>query len=155
MHLGTEITTANAVKAEAIEAGICAGTAIMTIEGEMPVEHLSPGDRIITRDSGMAVLREVKVTTTRMQPIRIKAGSLGHTRPDRDMVAAPGTLVHIRDWRAEVLFGQKSALVPAHQLVDGEYLSHMSPQDVTTYHLIFDRTHILYADGMEIASAEA
>jgi len=155
MHLGTKIATADAVRADVIDTGICAGTNIMTLDGEMPVEHLTPGDRVITRDSGMAVVREIRVTKTKMQPIRIKAGSLGHTRPDRDMIAAPGMLVHIRDWRAEVLFGAQTALVPAHQLVDGEYLSKLSPREITTYQLIFDREHILYADGMEIASAKA
>jgi len=155
MHLGTDIAKAEAVKAVDIDTGICAGTNIMTLDGEMPVEHLSPGDRVITRDSGMAVVREIRATHTRIQPIRIKAGSLGHTRPDRDMIASPGMLVHIRDWRAEVLFGQQTALVPAYQLIDGEYLSVMEAQDVTTFQVIFDREHILYADGMEIASATA
>ncbi len=153
MHLGTTISTADAVKADVFDTGICAGTTILTLDGEMPVEHLTPGDRIITRDSGMAVLRDIKATTAKMQPIRIKAGSLGHTRPDRDMLAAPGARIHIRDWRAEALFGKPAALVPAHQLVDGEYLAPLSPSEVTTYQLIFDREHILYADGMEIASA--
>jgi len=155
MHFGTEIVAAEAVKAEQKFTGICAGTNVMTLEGEMPVEHLSPGDRVITRDSGMAVLREVRVKKAKMQPIRVKAGSLGHTRPDRDMVASPDMLVHIRDWRAEVLFGQPSALVPVKQLVDGKFLAVQPVQETLTYELIFDREHILYADGMEIASSAA
>ena len=154
MHLGIEIKTANAVRAEDIDTGICAGTTIMTLDGEMPVEHLTPGDRIVTRDSGMAILREIKTHKTKMQPIRIKAGSLGHTRPDRDMIAAPGARVHVRDWRAEALYGKPAALVLAHQLVDGEFLAVLSTQEMTTYQLIFDQQHILYADGMELASSE-
>ena len=154
MHLGTTIETATAVKADTPDTGICAGTTIMTLDGEMPVEHLTPGDRVITRDSGMAVLREIRSTTAKFQPIRIKAGSLGHSRPDRDMLAAPGTRIHIRDWRAQALFGTSAALVTAEKLVDGEYLSKQPTQDIQTYELIFDREHVLYADGMEIASAK-
>jgi len=98
----------------------------MTMDGEIPVEHLSVGDRIITRDSGMSVLRSVSSETVKMTPIRIKAGSLGHARPDRDMMVSPNALLYIRDWRAEALFGASA--------------------------VSFDRQHILYADGVEMLS---
>ena len=57
MHTGTITRTATAVAKKAIESGLCAGTTIITLDGEMPVEHLSVGDRVITRDSGMSVTR--------------------------------------------------------------------------------------------------
>ncbi|HHS94811.1 MAG TPA: hypothetical protein ENK63_05690, partial [Rhodobacterales bacterium] len=37
-------------------AGFGAGTPILTTEGALPVEYLSPGDRIITRDRGAVPL---------------------------------------------------------------------------------------------------
>jgi len=88
-----------------------------------------------------------------MQPIRIKAGSLVHTRPDRDMMVSPGTRVHIRDWRAEALFGAAAATVEASRLVDGEFLTQLSSRDMKVFDIIFDREHILYADGVELVSA--
>lgn len=153
MQLGTKDRADFTRAIETQESGICAGTTIMTLEGEMPVEHLSVGDRIITRDSGMAVLRDIQVTKTRTSAIRIKAGSLGHTRPDRDMIVSPQAQLHIRDWRAEALFGAKAAMVSADRLVDGEFLAIQDAQDITIYSLTFDRQHILYADGIELASA--
>ncbi len=153
MQLGMKEFEADVRVAETQTAGICAGTTIMTLDGEMPVEHLNAGDRVITRDSGMAILRDIKVTTVKAHAIRIKAGSLGHTRPDRDMMVMPGTQLHIRDWRAEALFGQPAALVAASRLVDGEYLAETNLREVNVYELTFDRQHILYADGMEVASA--
>ncbi len=152
MHLGTKELTAVAVATQDI-AGLCAGTTLMTLDGELPVEHLSVGDRVITRDTGMAVLRDIRVTVMEIAPIRIKAGSLGHTRPDRDMLVAPGALIHIRDWRAEALFGKKSALVTARRLMDGEFVAECPKMRVTVYDLVFDRQHIVYADGIEVASA--
>lgn len=122
----------------------------MTLDGEMPIEHLSVGDRVITRDSGMSVVKRISSSKAHMQPIRIKAGSLGHTRPDRDMVVAPGANLHIRDWRAEALFGTTSASVAAERLVDGEFLAVTEMQEMTVYHIQFDREHIVYADGMEM-----
>lgn len=152
MHLGTEIRFADAKHASVETTGLIAGTTVMTLDGELPVEHLNIGDRVITRDTGMAVLRDIRVLEVAMTPIRIKAGSLGHTRPDRDMLVAPGALIHIRDWRAEALFGKKSALVAARRLADGEFVAEQAKQTVKVYELIFDRQHILYADGMEMAS---
>ena len=111
---------------------------------------LQAGDKIITRDSGMAVLRDIREATSMMQPIRVKAGSLGHTRPDRDMMVTPNTRIHIRDWRAEALFGTPTAMVAAHKLVDGEYLAPQPVAEADVFELVFDRPHIVYADGMEM-----
>ncbi len=152
MHTGTITRDTVATTNIDLTTGICAGTTIMTLDGEMPVEHLTAGARVITRDSGMAILRRIDVHTTRLAPIRIKAGSLGHTRPDRDMIVAPGAQIHIRDWRAEALFGSATAIVDASRLVDGEFLAIQDSCDMTVYTLTFDRQHILYADGIEIAS---
>lgn len=151
MHLGTKDAAAFAVAVK-VNAGLIAGTSVMTLEGELPVEHLAPGDRIITRDTGMAVLRDIRVSEVEMATIRIKAGSLGHTRPDRDMTVGPDTLIHIRDWRAEALYGQKSAMIPARRLTDGEFVAEQPVEIVKVFELIFDRQHILYADGIEVAS---
>ena len=153
MHTGTKTRDTVATAATHLISGVCAGTTIMTLDGEMPVEHLTAGTRVITRDSGMAVLRDVTAQTLRVAPIRIKAGSLGHTRPDRDMMVAPGTQIHIRDWRAEALFGAPAAMVEASRLVDGEFLAVQDTREMTVYTLTFDRQHILYADGIEMASA--
>jgi len=153
MQLGTITRTAKAVASQTIESGICAGTTIMTLDGEIPVEHLSVGDRIITRDAGMSIIKAIKSRDVKLQPSRIKAGSLGHTRPDRDMMVSPGTRVHIRDWRAEALFGAAAATVEASRLVDGEFLTQLSSRDMKVFDIIFDREHILYADGVELVSA--
>ena len=152
MHMGTITRTAKADAAQTIESGICAGTTIMTLDGEIPVEHLSVGDSVITRDSGMSVIKAISSRDVKMQPIRIKAGSLGHTRPDRDMIVAPGARIHIRDWRAEALFGAAAATVEAIRLVDGEFLAQLPSRDVKVFDLVFDREHILYADGVEVVS---
>ena len=153
MQLGAITRTATAVAAQTIESGICAGTTILTLDGEIPVEHLSVGDRIITRDAGMSIIKAIKSRDVKMRPIRIKAGSLGHTRPDRVMMVSPGTRVHIRDWRAEALFGAAAATFEASRLVDGEFLTQLSSRDLKVFDIIFDREHILYADGVELVSA--
>lgn len=156
MHLGQtkEFAAGNviAVKRAANVSGLTAGTTVMTLDGEIPVEHLSAGERVITRDAGMAVLREIRSKTVNVASIQIKAGSLGHTRPQHDMIVGPDTLVHIRDWRAKALFGADVATVKAKRLIDGEFVSEQPIQSITVFELIFDKQHILYADGLEVAS---
>jgi hypothetical protein len=148
----TEMTvkTAPATTKVATQTGICAGTSIMTLDGELPIEQLSVGDRVITRDSGMSIVKDIKSTKVQMQPIRIKAGSLGHTRPDRDMMVTAGVKLHIRDWRAEALFGTTSASVSADRLIDGEFLAKAGVREMSVYQITFDREHIIYADGIEL-----
>ena len=144
---------ADSAKISIATGGIVAGTEIMTMDGQLPVDVLAAGDRIITRDTGMAVLREVRVREMEIKTVDIKAGSLGHNRPDRNMQVARDTLIHIRDWRAEAMFGAPNALIPASQLVDGEFVAHGPSKKTTVFELVFDNQHIVYADGMEIASA--
>jgi len=159
MHLGTkdqfEMTSAARQRAKQNVSGLAAGTTVMTLDGEKAVENLCAGDRIITRDAGMSVLRDIRSKSVRVTPIRIKAGSLGHTRPQEDMLVGPDTLVHIRDWRAKALFGADVATVKAKRLIDGEFVCEAESATMTVYELVFDRQHILYADGLEVASTAA
>jgi hypothetical protein len=154
MHLGTEEFATVVAVVDCDRSGLVGGTTVMTLDGEMPVEHLNVGDRVITRDTGMAVLRAIKVSDIEIETVKIRAGSLGHTRPDRDMIVCRDTLIHIRDWRAEALFGQKSALIPARRVADGEFVATQPKSMAKVFTLVFDRQHVLYADGIEVASAE-
>lgn len=152
MHMGmTEFATPTAIETPTTT-GICAGTTVLTLNGEMAIENVKAGDRIITRDCGMTHVKSIKASTVTMEAIRIKAGSLGHSRPDRDMLAAPGAKLHIRDWRAEALFGKPTASVAAERLVDGEFLSKQPEAEMTVYEITFDRAHIIYADGIEMVA---
>ena len=122
MHLGNtkEFAAGTVIIMPAANiAGLATGTTVMTLDGEKPVEHLNVGDRVITRDSGMAVLREIRSEEAFVASIQIKAGSLGDTRPQDDMIVGPDTLVHIRDWRAKAMFGADVATVKAKRLIDG------------------------------------
>lgn len=136
--------------------GIASGTRIMTMDGEIPVEFLEPGDRIITRDSGVATLRAIEVTELTDAPmIRVTADSLGLGRPGEDVLLVPGQSILLRDWRAKALYGQAQAMVPVSRLVDGQYISHCTVAFARVYALQFDRLHVIYAEGLELASAPA
>lgn len=139
-------------RAESTFNGLPVGTRLLTLDGEMPVEYLAPGDRIITRDIGLSILRDIRVIDADCHCVTVRAGSLGHTRPETDMVLPATQRVLVRDWRARALFGMKAALVPASRLVDGDFVTLGPKRRMRLIQLCFDAPHILYADGLEVES---
>jgi len=136
--------------------GLWADSIIMTLNGERAVSDLVAGDRVITRDSGVARVTSVSAKKTISRAVRIAAGSLGHTRPERDVTLPWAQPLLVRDWRAKAMFNARQAMVPAHQLIDGEFITDQGEMEMTLYQLGFDAPHILYVDGLEVASdAEA
>lgn len=131
--------------------GLPLGTVILTMAGEMPVEALTPGARIISRDAGMVRVLDVRRRTVVGKGVRIAAGSLGDTRPDCEMVLPAGQQVLVRDWRAQAMFGKAEALVPAEALIDGEFVRGVDPCIMTLVEVICERAHVLYAGGLEVA----
>lgn len=140
------------LKRDNARTGLVTGSIVMTLEGEMPVEALAVGDRIITRDTGMAVITAIRKKAMTCDMVSIMAGSLGHTRPDRDVIVPADQRVLIRDWRAEALTGQKQALIPARDLVDGEFVQLRKNIKVTAFEVELDRAQVIYADGLELTS---
>ena len=130
--------------------GLACGTKVMTLEGEMPVEFLLPGDRVLTR-SGARVLRDVTVTVLQdVEVVLISAETLGVDRPVDDMIVLPRQMVMVRDWRAPALCGGKAGMVAAERLTDGEYIRAARLPDLRLFTLGFDAAEVVYAGGLEL-----
>lgn len=148
---GGKFPLSQPVTVPAPRAGFFAGTILYTREGEMPVEFLSPGDGIITRDAGIVRLESIRHRRTLGRAISFAAGSLGHTRPEQDLVLPAAQMVLIRDWRAQAMFGQDQALVRADALVDDEFIRDLGVQRMHLHQLQFARPHVVYAGGLELS----
>jgi hypothetical protein len=131
------------------------GTMVQTQDGEIPVETLQPGDQIITRTQGFSSVLGIHKTRSLMHGVTFTAGSLGHTQPGRDLLLPINQQVLIRDWRARAMFGQPQAVVPAFELIDDEFIRDEGLQMLELCTLSFDRPHVIYAGGMEIATSKA
>ena len=132
-------------------AGMLAGTMVRTLDGVLPVDYLAPGDRIVTR-SGARRLASVSVVLRKMVDlVRIRASSMGHDRPDQDLLVSPGQAILIRDWRAQAIFGLPVAAVPAARLADGEFVCLETHRNVRLFTLRFDDDEVIYAEGLELA----
>lgn len=134
---------------------IAPGTGILTLDGALPIEHLYPGDMVITRHGARALAGIDKIVLPAGTPIvEITRNALGG-RPERDLWVPAAQRILIRDWRARALYGQAQACVPAGQLVDGDYIRHaVLTTEVTGFALRFGRPEVFYADGLELASAD-
>ncbi len=131
--------------------GMMTGTMVRTLDGVLPVEYLTPGDRIVTRN-GARRLTSVSVQPRKMiDLVRIRASTLGHDRPEQDLLVAPGQPVLIRDWRARAIFGTAVAAIPAARLADGEFVCLETHRQVRLFTLRFDQDEVIYAEGLELA----
>ncbi len=132
------------------------GTMIACDGGERPVEDLRPGDRVVTRDHGVQVLRWVgrKVlprgdlaADPRLQPVLIRAGALGPGLPARDMRVSRQHRMLLTGARADLLFGTDEVLVRAEHLTHLPGIALAAETQVTYLHLLFDRHEVVLSDG--------
>ena len=132
------------------------GTLIATPRGEVAVEALKAGDRILTRDNGIqtinwvakkrldhAQLSDLKA----LRPIQISAGALGPQMPDRDTLVSPAHRMLITSEVAQLHFGQSEVLVAAKDLCHLPGVSVSNAPYVTYIHFLCDNHEIVLADG--------
>lgn len=141
-------------KTRACEAGLAPGTIVLTMDGEIPVEFLSPGDRIITRRG----VRKLKAVMRHILPdgtprVVVSSGALGG-KPATEIVVMPGQRIVVRDWRAQALWGKDIAAPRAARLVDGNYIRTETEGSQIMLSLYFGAPEVIYADGLELASAD-
>jgi hypothetical protein len=132
--------------------GMARGTVVLTLDGAMPVEFLVPGDRIITRD-GARTLRAFGVAEVTGTVVRIGARTLGHDRPEGDVLVGVDQGILLRDWRAKAMYGVPQVVVAARRMADGEMIRVEEVQDLRLFTLAFDAPAVIYAGGLELACA--
>jgi hypothetical protein len=115
------------------------------MKGETPVEMLKVGDRVITRERGMTIIRAIE--TVEADACTIRTDSLGLGRPERDTTVAADQHVTVRDWRAKALFDADIAMVPARRLCDGKQIAAFG--QAYFFRLVFDAPLTVYANGLE------
>lgn len=139
------------------------GTRILTPAGLVAIEDLDEGDRVVTRDHGVQKLRWIGRTelsadfvkaNPKLYPIRIRAGALGKDTPMRDLSVSRQHRLLVRDWRAEVMFGQPGGVfAPAHTLCnDDSIVTDTTEQTLVYFHLAFGQHEVVYAEGAEAES---
>ncbi len=130
--------------------GLGTGTLVLSADGEMPVEYLCAGDRVITRDAGMVRLQGVVRRRMVLRGIRLAAGSLGPDLPRFDLILPAAQPLLLRGPRARVLLGTDRALIRAERLTAWDRGCDLGACAFLLHRLIFDAPHLIYAGGIEV-----
>ncbi len=133
-----------------------AGTLLETPRGPVPVEDLQVGQIVSTLSGPKPVLwtggSMVKLDhpgRNHLRPVKFKAGSLGHSRPTRDVLLSQQHRVHCDSKLNELNFGVSGVLVAAKHLVNGRDITIDAEQDAVSYHHILLEDHyIVNASGL-------
>ena len=132
----------------------CAGTLILTDQGERAVESLEVGDLVVTLQDGMKTLMPVRWLGQRrvvvaqhfepehVDPVRIMRDAVAPGMPVRDLFVSPDHALFL-----------DGMLIQARQLVNHMTVTRDAGRMVVTYHHVeLDRHAVLIADGMPCES---
>jgi autotransporter-associated beta strand protein len=136
---------------ESTVACYCRGTLIATADGDVPVESLEIGDKVMTASGAP---RAIKWIGTRsyagrfimgradILPICIKAGALGDRVPSRDLWISPHHAMFFRDDNLD------GVLIEALNLVNGVSIVQAQAVDKVEYfHIELDTHDVIIANG--------
>ncbi|MDT8855620.1 Hint domain-containing protein [Paracoccaceae bacterium Fryx2] len=132
------------------------GTMIATPKGEVPVENLRPGDKVITRDNGIQEIRwtgrkvmdwRALTANPHLKPILVRQGALGNGLPERDMMLSPNHRVLVANDRTALYFDEHEVLVAAKHLVGGAGIHEVDSIGTTYLHFMFDRHEVVLSNG--------
>lgn len=122
--------------------GLAAGTRILTARGEVPVEHLVPGDKALTlRGPALLPILWIGRSISADPPVKIDAGAFGPDRP-----------------RCPLYVGVEHALfletmpVTARELVNGYTIRTLSHGSAELFHIDVGVAEVLLAEGVPLAS---
>ncbi|MGJ8545310.1 MAG: cadherin-like domain-containing protein [Sulfitobacter sp.] len=132
------------------------GTKIATAKGEVSVENLQVGDRVITRDNGIQKIRwvghkemtgEDLAANPKLHPVLIRAGALGNDLPERDMMVSPNHRVLMASDKTALYFEDREVLVAAKHLTDLDGVDAVEVSNTTYIHVMFDQHEVILSDG--------
>jgi hypothetical protein len=135
--------------------GFSTGTRLFCGIGLTPIEQIKIGDRLVTRDAGIARVTTIAKKTIRNRFVEFKPYSMGEIGPATDLLLPADQLILVRDWRAREAFGVDRALVQASSLVDDMFIRMTQPMEQVVFQVSFASPHILYLEGIEVGSADA
>jgi len=132
------------------------GTIIITPQGERRVEDLKEGDRVITRDNGVQRIlwtgrRDFTghelVSDPKMQPVLIKAGSLGAELPETDMMVSPNHRLLMGGKRVQTHLSESEVLAAAKHLVGRDGIERATLSKASYIHILFEHHELIMSDG--------
>jgi len=133
------------------------GTMISSEDGEMPVDWLRPGDRILTRDSGYQPVAWIgRFTATAANPVQIvniAPDAFGPGSPDYPLCVTANHQILLQDPSLELLFGEPEMLAAAKFIVTGDAVTlEESCANRIFYHVLLPDHEVILAQGVWVES---
>ncbi|SNT09439.1 Hint domain-containing protein [Tropicimonas sediminicola] len=153
---GHVIGTAHFENIEKIIPCFTPGTLIATPNGERPVEELTVGDKVITRDNGIQEIRwygqklidyEQLSEERHLQPILIRKGAFADGLPERDMIVSPNHRMLVANDLTALYFEEHEVLVAAKHLINNRSVHRLQMLQTTYIHFMFDQHEVVLANG--------
>ncbi len=140
--------------------GVCPcftpGTLIATPRGEVRVEDLRVGDKVVTRDNGF---QDIVWTGSRkiswaeigiephLKPVVITQGSLGQGLPEADLMVSPNHRILVTNDRTALRFNEPEVLVAAKHLLTGRTIYEVNSGGTVYHHFMFSRHQVVLSNG--------
>ena len=136
------------------------GTRLRTPGGMVPVEALSEGDRVSTRDGAEVVVQQAihrnidpaeEAFDADARPVVVLADSFAPGVPARDIKMSRRQRAMMCGWRADQTFDYSGVLAPIGCLVDGEgIVPDCGSEGGKFVHLVMDRPGVIMAEGLPV-----
>lgn len=134
------------------------GMLIRTDKGDVAVENLKLGDRVLTRDNGFRAIKWLRkralssaelTANTKLRPICITAGAMGNNLPDTDLIVSPQHRILVNSPIVKRIFGDASVLISAKKCtkIPGIYVVN-TDAPISYYHFLLDQHEIILANGV-------
>ncbi len=119
-----------------------AGTRILTEAGQVAVEDLAIGDRIVTLSGALRPIawighRRIANPEAGQRPVRIAADTMAPGWPERDLFLSPDHAVFV-----------EGVLVPIHALQDGNRIAPVDVAEVVYFHIMLATHDVIFAEGL-------
>lgn len=134
------------------------GTRLLSAHGEVAIEALKAGDRLVTADHGQQTVRWVfakswtraeVLAMPQLRAVKICQGALGIGLPAQDLLVSQQHRVVVSGPIAKRMFGESEVFVPAKSLLalEGVYLD-VPEESVTYFHVLLERHEVLFSNGL-------
>jgi len=130
--------------------GLPSGTKVMTLRGEIAVERLLEGDRVIARCGARALRSVRRESHDRCNMVRITASSLGLAQPETDIIVTPQQKFLVDGVSAK---GPVKTTVTAQEMVDGMFICAEELRKAELFVLEFDGPAVIYAGTAALATS--
>lgn len=132
------------------------GTVIGTSRGEVAVQNLREGDRVITRDNGLQPLNwlgrrqmsgRALLQAPHLRPVLIRKGAFGRGLPEHDMMVSPNQRMVVASDRSSLFFAGREALISAKHLINHRDIQQIDSTGISYFHMLFDRHEVVLVNG--------